>query len=433
MKKKGQLTIFIIIVVVMTVLFGFLFWLTSSQEEQRGETTVTGQRLSQQVVQTIQNYYQGCFENGLESGLELLGKQGGKIFVSQGGLILDPANEGADHFVHQSQKVPFVIVPATGDVGTVYFSQPPGYPWQGFPFTTAGELWTYGYYGKSQLSPLYKNYTKTGVQEQNSLQEQLERYVKNYLISQCTDIDTFEQQGFTITAGAPNVYFDLSQDENFVLDFQNTETLILVADFNIDIKDSATGAGTVIEQFSTSSAVRLSKIYHFVKQLIEQESTDIAFNITGLYPEGFTVSSVNVANNDDLIVVRDPQSTFKGRAFEFQFGRKNRPPALYNIPTTSYTVCRGAELSIVGNAIQTTQNPSGCPSINIALTAMDPDEDFVTYMIKPGGAAETTSYIVPSGVLTLEIDAIAKDGGGLKDWQSLTFTAIDPVPEIIEI
>ena len=170
--KNAQITIFIIIGILVVVAFGITLY-AGTKMSGRIETKQTTQRLEQLGLQPLQDYVNTCLSLATKEGLKLIGKQGGTIYASQGGLTPDYTDE-KQYITQEETKVPYLIMPPEGNVGNtdcnteedceenccLFQSEPPGYPYLGFPYA-GGELLFTGYYGMSKIPPLYKQ-TPTG-------------------------------------------------------------------------------------------------------------------------------------------------------------------------------------------------------------------------------------------------------------------------------
>ena len=87
MKKRGQLTIFIIIGIVLLFAFGFILFIKNLFFEAQIEAE-TQQKL-QNVFQSesFNTYTSSCLKKVSQEAVLLIGKQGGNIYEEQGGII----------------------------------------------------------------------------------------------------------------------------------------------------------------------------------------------------------------------------------------------------------------------------------------------------------------------------------------------------------
>jgi hypothetical protein len=202
------------------------------------------------------------------------------------------------------------------------------------------------------------------------------------------------------------------------------------------VRDKATGAITDLDRFAAYVPVRLNTTYALIRSLLDREVTEINFTLPGLYADGFGVDLLRDIDGtgEDLVLARDTRSRIRGSPFLFQFGRHNRPPALFFITPAwagllaNTTVCAGTSLTLVplppgtagpslpGNpfptptsrASLTITSPASidapCAGRNetftlaIPLESIDPDEDNITFSCDPEcprtiDAAEADQFI----------------------------------------
>lgn len=373
MLKKSQITVFIIIVLVVITMFGITYYMISSGIIKRGEEQVLRQQISAAKIDPLREYITSCFSLASSEGLELLGKQGGYIYKSQGGIINDlPASEiGKEYVEYEQTKVHYGIYAPVSNVGTIFFAQVPDYPWQTFPkmyHPLTGELAFEekldGYYGRNKLLPFEKP-------KENSIQEQLESFAVNSTLS-CIDWTTFEQQGLSIMAEQANVSVLLAEkDVTFTLNW------------HIEVKDRGTGAVTDIDKFIVSYPVRLKKIYDFAALVMDNDVGDISYDIRA--SDGLTTSSIvpNVFGRDDLIVIKDTESRILDKEYEFRFMRKNRAPALYYIDNKTDIkgpICNSSLIQAVPPNKLNIIDSCNENSFELNFTALDPDEDNLEFI-----------------------------------------------------
>ena len=86
--KKGQVTIFILIFVVLLIGFGFVFYLLNQVAQ---DTTRSSQQALIEEIKaktTLEQQMKECLNVGLKRGLRLIGSQGGFIYKDQ--QVTDP-------------------------------------------------------------------------------------------------------------------------------------------------------------------------------------------------------------------------------------------------------------------------------------------------------------------------------------------------------
>jgi len=414
---RAQLTVFIIIGALILVTFGITFYVGSRMNENI-EAKGTQQRLEQIGIQPIQDYITTCLSLATIEGLELIGRQGGAIYQSQGGLTPDYLlGEGQTYVKYTDPDlgvldVSFLILPPEGNVGTLFFSNPPEYPFPGFPYPP-GEtkpLFT-GYYGISKLPPLYK--ISSGKQVRGSIQENLETFISKRA-TECTDWKTFEEKGYSITEGnaITNLLFAQRQEQFIGEQYITIELL-----WPIEITTPG-GDKTILKDFATREQVRLATIYYTVKTFIDGDVTDVSY-----MPNSTAAFLVNKQSygQDSFIIVKDTQSIVANKPFEFWIPRKNRRPALWQIDESpiqrvTFHVTpggRGARITASGGVLRI-NDPCQEPGVQnpyiIELQSSDPDEDDVSYSVHIPGSSTNE---IPNEAITFSefsITVFAEDG-----------------------
>ncbi|MDO8740236.1 MAG: hypothetical protein Q7J54_01535 [Candidatus Woesearchaeota archaeon] len=351
-----------IIGIVILIIFGLVFYIINyaAREEAGGEAQLTEEQIKE--INPIQNYVTFCLDKVSADALQLLGKQGGRIFSSQGGTEKDyRADEVGKFYVKDgSYIIPYAIMPLGVSVPPLSI-EPPTYPWPDYPNNPP----SFKIYGEDKFPPLYKN------QGSHSLQRQLEEYVNTH-IRNCTDFSVFQPQGFSVIAEAPN-----------------TSTIIGKKDvsvnlrFPLEITKTATGQKVKISKFNSNQKVRLKKIYgEFVKVLINKDITDIDFNPSTLSSsEMQVVVTRDYYNKDDLISIMDTQSKIWNEPYIMRFARKNRMPALQLIsgPPTGMTFV--ADDLITTDMLNNITKISGSTTWESeTIIADDPDEDAISFV-----------------------------------------------------
>jgi len=364
MKKRCQITLFIIIGIVILIIVGLLVYLTTYITKKGIEKEITKSENIPLAVQPIKTYIETCLDKTAKDALILLGKQGGRIYKTQGGTLIDVKEIDVNSFFvnYNDNIVSYNIYPPRYKIGGS-FSDPPLYPKEMFPYvwltnTLPAIQPLEGYFGISNMPPLNDS------DGANSIHFQIGAYIDKH-IGNCTDLNVLEEQGFEIKEKG-----GLSADVTIA-----KSDISVHLNYPLEIKQLATGDLTEISDFYITLKVRLNDLYYFVKELIDDDISDISFDIGGIANErdGFSVKIIKNINNknDDMIVVEDAQSLIKGQPFEYQFARHNRYPALYWIYKCNVEPekCKfNAGDSISQENITYPSDPQ----------AIDPDEDEIT-------------------------------------------------------
>ena len=394
--KKGQLTVIIIISILMIIIFGAVTYITGKAQEEKGELAVQQQILSQAKIRPIQEYVMSCLDLAAKAALETMGKQGGNLYLSQGGLIPDQSKVdlGKTFITYEGHDIPYAINRPRGHVANVYFSETPKYPWNSFPWVGEPERKQLeGFFGFNYLNKLLKPYT-------NSVQEQMEVYVKNNVLA-CADWSSFELQNLQIDSGEPIVNIS-------ILD----RSVLYEMKYPISITDLSTGATDDLLDFAISYDVRLKTIFEFLEWMSDNDVSDLTFQIKDVSIKDVRTDVIrNVeGGHDDIVVIRDAQSTILGQPFEFRFAVQNRAPALGRLNSSDFILCElfgesGPTITLnATNALRFDNPPDPCSGeLIIPIEAWDPDDDpiNITFNIYPQ-PGWVTSYTLELNELPVE-------------------------------
>jgi hypothetical protein len=390
---RGQITIFIIIGILVLAAFSIAIYV-GTKMKQRIEVKETTQTMEKLGIQPIQDYITTCLSLATTEALNLIGKQGGVIYQSQGGITPVPSEGNYATYTDPERaeqlKVQYIILPPEGNVKELFFSEPPAYPFPGFPYPP-GETTPFfkGYYGQNNLPSLYKINAETGEYVSNSIQENLETFIARKTAN-CVNWKTFSDKGYDITAGNATASLIFAQKQE---QFIGEQYITIEFDWPVDIATPG-GDKTLLTDFAIKAPVRLATIYYTVKQMVDADVTDISYipQNTG----AFTVSILPYGE-DSFVSVKDAQSIVANKPFEFWIPRKNRRPALWQIDTTPLkdvtfhiSESRGTTITVQDDVLSfndpcqeaNVQNP-----YLIQLNASDPDEDKITYVVHLPGSS----------------------------------------------
>ncbi|MEK7225092.1 MAG: hypothetical protein AAB221_05370, partial [Bacteroidota bacterium] len=326
---RSQITMMIIVGLVLFILVGIVFYISKSAVKKTSQQGIKTSQDTALDTQPIKEFVSKCQDKLAKEAVMLMGKQGGYIYKSQGGDLIDylDTDQGSFFIMYDSSKVAYNIKQPPIYSVAPFSSAPPDYPWISFPYENAhSNVQTFdGIFGLSNMPPLNAS------QGPNSFQSQIESYIDNKMES-CADLSSFTSEGYEISVN-------------------KSKTTVTIASSDVRIKTSmpiriinkATSEQTYIDTFSTTVNVRLSDMYYFVKDIINKDVGNIKFNLkdAGNNQNSFRI---NVLENiftdsrflkDDIAVVTDDRSQISGKQFEYRFARKNRAPALYYIKRQS--------------------------------------------------------------------------------------------------
>lgn len=391
--KKGQITLFIIIGMLIVVSLGIAIYVAGTVKKE----LATARTIS---ATEIEDTITSCLRQTTEEGLILLGKQGGHIFENQGGLTSDSL-----------QETSITITPPIGNVGTFFYSTPPEYPFPTYP-ELGGEQTFEGYYGINNLPPLNPS------QGQTSVKENLEHYI-NTKLPQCTNFAQFDL--YTITAEEPSVNLVYAQNIE-----QLEKEQALIAELNWKIKAQDLDKNTAdFEKFTTRIPARLGTTYYAAKQYADADVTDITYEPTTKLP--FVVETKTTNKGSD-ITITDTTSTVQGIPYSFTIKRQNRAPALWlieNVDTIYVPPSGSTTLRINGNQLSAEQP---CEKFTtIQLKANDPDNDTTTFSINDAQYIEISANDIPQK--TIKVFAHDTHLAKSADYQEITLTVTLCAPQ----
>jgi hypothetical protein len=356
MKKKSQITMFIILGLVLIVIVSIFLYISKSTPKRQTQQSVAKLQETAIEQQPIKEFTTLCLDKVSKDAVKLIGGQGGYIYTSQGGTLDDfsDTDKGSFFIEHKKLKTAYNIKKPAFTIQQ-FSPTAPDYPWITFPYETASSNTKKfeGNFGTDRMLPLRSS------QGQHSIQTQIETYIDNNL-DNCLDFSSFEIQGYKIEK-------------------QKSKTQVVIGSKDISVRSeipliitqTQTKETLEIKDFSTTLKIRLEDMYYFIKGLIENDIKDITFKIQGHNGNSFFVRSIEDAyQKDDLIIISDEESLIDGLPFEYIFARENRIPALYYIKENVLYYPRG--ILITQDNLLSGYVPK----------AEDPDEDTLTFTLK---------------------------------------------------
>ncbi len=326
-KKKGQLTVFILISIVLVVIFSILFSIYTNAQQTKDDEQRELQYSNLIQNSLIKNSIDICFDTQIVKGLELLGKQGGFIYGSQGGSV-DINN--IYYLNYSGFNVNYGI--RRREPGSKFYIKPiPEYP-----YTGKLDKKDFPYFGMINFTglckPLGANSDCTSKSVYNSFEEQLEIYIENGT-RQCLESTLIHEsfENYNITTGG---------DPELKVEFGKANVI-----FNLNYNISFVFVDRIVngvEDFKVVKNIRLKQLYNFIRDMMSNEITDIKFDIDNDFGKlrsmksGFKVSRNRQPctkcsapkKYDDIIKVMDSESLLEGNPYAFFIARENRIPAL---------------------------------------------------------------------------------------------------------
>jgi len=390
--RRSQITMLMIIGLAIFIVISLVLYLSKSAIKKQTQQSIKKTQMTSTDTRPIQEFASSCADKLAKDAISFAGKQGGYIYSSQGGTLLDyiDGQQGQMFVNFGNAKVSYGILAPSFKIGK-HSAEIPIYPWPEFPYTdsTLTTKTSKGYFGTSNLPPLLKS---NGPQ---SIQGQIESYVEKNM-EECADFIIFESQGYEIS-------------------MKNTKSAVTIGNNDVSVKINTTITITnlqtqeysEINSLSTNVNVRLREAYLLAKHAIDNDISDIEFDIKDAKNEKGTID-INIVKDvfskDDIIILTDTKSFLYGKPYQFIFARKNRAPALYYIGASS-------KEEEFGYAINTKEDLVN--SADLPLTAKDPDEDDVEIKVEP-----TLPYTIESNI-PRGIEIYATDGQ-LKDYHIIS-------------
>ncbi len=327
---KSQLTIILIVVLVLVTISGLVIYLAKSGIQERTKINIEKTQEITTELQPITALVSNCLNGLAKDAILLIGKQAGYIYTSQGGTLNDysDSDKGNLFIKYNDVNVGYNIVPPIGsfdDGSRVYSAYLPVYPWKIFPYkddTSYGDSNRIykGYFGRNKMPLLTKD---NGL---HSIQSNIESYVDKNIIK-CLDFSLFENQGYKIKTDTP-------KSDAIIGNKDLTVNLILP----LNIIHQKMKLNAELNEFSTIVNIRLKDIYFFTEELINNDISDIKFDIDAdtNNKDSMTIELIKDVNNkDDIVIITEHNSLVYGNPYQYIFARKNRAPALHYIKSGS--------------------------------------------------------------------------------------------------
>ncbi len=415
---KSQLTIIIIVGILIFAMTILLLYLVLSRTEKKlSSQSITSQHTTPEIA-SVREYVNKCLEDTSSRALEMMGKQGGNIYTSQGGRIPDPQQLGTDYLQFGSSKVMYGLKQPTGDITNIFFANPPQYPWIEFPYIDSSftSIQLSSNYGQNLLPQL--NVTNT------SMLAQLVYYLDHNTASCLNFRSAFKSYNITYTNVSSSV---------IIADNNLKGNLIINARIPIEINKVTGEQLTKMDSFSVPLKVRLALIYKLANTIIDKESSDLNFDAAQVTYDDMSVSVTrNVFNKDDIFTVTDSKSTLYGKQYSLQFSVQNRYPILHYIIEKNLPQLKEGDLITFNSSSPLIIIHDGetlfeqDPSKNNPTTksAYDPDNDQLNFSHNPALQYTIGAQDVPPFANEWSLRVQVSDGQ-LADYQDITFETVE--------
>ncbi|MCK4589222.1 MAG: hypothetical protein KAT77_02180 [Nanoarchaeota archaeon] len=353
MKRKAQITIYLILGIVLVASFVIVLYLAGSATTEK----LSGQKqkvITAALEASAVNYYaQICLENGLKDGLELVGKQGGVIYQEQGGLVDKDTRGYVEHngdMVGLGIKKVNVFLPVypCGNLS----EEAPDY----CRYPQEDEDYFFG----QKIFPILAGGAF-------SIEGQLERFIVNYTQECIQDFISREIGGLAVEPG-----------ENISVNvvFSEKSTLVKM-DYPLQVEVGGTEPVIQFLHWSARVNVRFKKIWEIVNDILSDDVGYIEFDVdediynnTAYLPNYFYGEGIKfdlVEGEEDVLILNDTASEINGQPYIFKVARENRPPALEWI-NRNYSLADLYDYLVVQGE-----------DIEMVMVAEDPDEDELKY------------------------------------------------------
>ena len=140
LKQKSQVTMLMVIGVALFILVSLVLYLSKSAIKKQSQRNAENIQETALEPQPIKEYITRCLDKTAKDAVVLLGKQGGYIYKSQGGTLVDykDTDEGKFFVNYGNFNVAYNIFKPSGRTivltDTSSTSLIPGYPWIIFPY-----------------------------------------------------------------------------------------------------------------------------------------------------------------------------------------------------------------------------------------------------------------------------------------------------------
>jgi len=369
--KRGQVTLYIIIGLVLLIIFVFLSWVSTSI---RKEDVVTRIQETLDLIRVQGKYYTyvtSCIEDSTEDALILAGYQGGAIwdYQADGTRVY----RGPPQYEYGIYAIPHIVAGTAyntsywitaPELGSEIHKDVPWYPYGLTKLVTNPRILNpsysnmFGNYPRSPSVPLCdyfgsnsrslsnaaacESYDSQSPRDSNSLQQYIQRYIENRSIKCIKKLEDFPE------LDAMNVKIG-NMTANFTFD---SEGVLVNAVIPVVLRPSGYSSQISLVDFTVSLPVRLKQIHELASHLVLRDINDVFFGIAqdaptvsgckniaggnapclktgmGVYKISNVCPTCTKGSYDDILVIRDTESLVHGEPYEFHIAIQNRVPAL---------------------------------------------------------------------------------------------------------
>ena len=389
--NKAQLTMFIILGIVIISIFGFVFFATGQIAKQRAEQQA--EQIFAEILETtsLKFYVSRCTERALSEGVDLISKQGGRIYPSQGGpesnnyekiFLFEDKFRGKTYDVGYGilkENIPLPQYPCK--IGFTNYDKSPAF----CEYSQTKAKFNNMDFGIANLPHLCKDrYGGCNIREgwnpQFSVQSQLEQFIANS-VQKCVNFESI--------IGINQSYLINEGNATANVTFSNTDITAAI-NFPIVISPPASQPVTRLVSFESSYTTNFKQMYGLAREAVVSDVSSPTAPISNFIWKFKNLTNIrfkNTANRDPYAIVKQEDVSFfddlirivdltapTGTETVLQFVLENRPPVLNQIdpygpyPAVVAEGCQQFDLIAVENQLLT-----------LEPLAFDTDEDELTY------------------------------------------------------
>lgn len=307
MKKRGQITLILIIVVGLFILFFLLFALKNKIVKTKNPDVLTDNALP------VKSFVEQCLYKSTIKGLKLLGEQGGVIYREEGGLTPNLFKNGNYSVDYNNHHVFFSIIPGgiayqrscdPRDIGkAIYdFESCPSitYPFIGlnnpkisfketdFDIPPNKNLRIFSSFSLPGLYPNKGIYVDPEMKDTqiltnpgNKIYNSLSAFIMKDMV-QCLNYSKLKKRDYSVKKTGK-----MSIEPVFSDDFTQVNLEMPMTVLNL-----ATDQLVDLHKFTAKVPIRFGKIYKYIRNILYQEAKDFTFNL----------SLVEKRDNDGIIM-----------------------------------------------------------------------------------------------------------------------------------
>jgi len=292
---KSQVTMLVTIGLALFIIVSLVLYISKLSIKKQSQQGIKKVQETAIEIQPAKEFVAKCLDKLGKDAVILLGEQGGYIYTSQGGTLIDyvESDKGLFFVKHNGLNVAYDIAPPRF-AASQYSSEIPDYPWKLFPYKNADsneEIFD-GIFGISNLPPLNSS------EGPNSIQIQIESFIDKNM-ADCIDTSIFQKQ-FDFITGQSKTSVVIGSDD-----------LSIRSTIPITITNPVTKESVEVSDFSANLNIRFKDIYFYAKELIENDIKNIKFDIGEINNSKDSMSAKvdrDIYLNDGLIIITDEKS-----------------------------------------------------------------------------------------------------------------------------